>query len=298
MPTIAVTGLSTPLGRAVADELAASGAQVVGARLGGPVPPSATTLVITDRPEPVSELSSVLSVGPGRTVLISSAMAYGAWADNPVPLTEDAPLRPNPGCEPAVAAAEAERLAGEWVRDADGSPRSLVVLRAARVVGDEEGPLAPERDAGAPVQFLHVSDLARAAALAATGDMAGVYNAAPDGWVGGEDVDALVHGPLALPRRIVRAIGRVASALAGPPPALAAFRQQPWVVANDRLRAAGWQPTHTNEEAWVSSQPPSKLQELSPSRRQALALGISGAALAAGGVGVAVALRGARRRAR
>jgi nucleoside-diphosphate-sugar epimerase len=31
-----------------------------------------------------------------RLVVVSSAMVYGAWSDNPVPLTEEAPVRPNP----------------------------------------------------------------------------------------------------------------------------------------------------------------------------------------------------------
>src|SRR4051812_20806404 len=29
-------------------------------------------------------------------VVLSSAMVYGAWSDNPVPISEDAVLRPNP----------------------------------------------------------------------------------------------------------------------------------------------------------------------------------------------------------
>ncbi|MBV9042245.1 MAG: hypothetical protein JOZ68_14660, partial [Acidimicrobiia bacterium] len=32
----------------------------------------------------------------GRVVYLSTAMVYGAWPNNPVPLTEDAPMRPNP----------------------------------------------------------------------------------------------------------------------------------------------------------------------------------------------------------
>jgi hypothetical protein len=30
----------------------------------------------------------------------------------------------------------------------------------------------------------------------------------------------------------------------------------PWVVANDRLKLAGWQPRHTNEEAIMLASPP------------------------------------------
>ena len=33
--------------------------------------------------------------GATHLVLVSSAMVYGAWANNPVPMTEDAVLRPD-----------------------------------------------------------------------------------------------------------------------------------------------------------------------------------------------------------
>src|SRR5207237_463839 len=50
-------------------------------------------------------------------VCVSSAMVYGAWPDNPVPLTEDAPVRPNPGFDVApsgwIAGEEVEALRGD-----------------------------------------------------------------------------------------------------------------------------------------------------------------------------------------
>ena len=33
------------------------------------------------------------------------------------------------------------------------------------------------------------------------------------------------------------------------PPALVPYLMHPWVVANDRLKGAGWKPIHSNEEA-------------------------------------------------
>jgi nucleoside-diphosphate-sugar epimerase len=59
-------------------------------------------------------LDAAASVGARRVVRISSATVYGAWANNPVPLTEDTALRPNPDFSPAVQAAEVERLLAEW----------------------------------------------------------------------------------------------------------------------------------------------------------------------------------------
>jgi len=56
--------------------------------------------------------------GGVRTLVhISSAVVYGAWPDNPIPLPEDAPLRPNTGFAFAIAHAEAERLVAERIPD-------------------------------------------------------------------------------------------------------------------------------------------------------------------------------------
>src|SRR5205814_10540096 len=78
-------------------------------------------------------LEAAAAVGIRKVVRVSSAAVYGAWADNRVPLTQDAPLRPNPGFSPAVHAAEVERMLAEW---RDEHPGSLVtILRTAPVLG-------------------------------------------------------------------------------------------------------------------------------------------------------------------
>jgi hypothetical protein len=72
----------------------------------------------------------------------------------------------------------------------------------------------------------------------------------------------------------------------------------PWVVASDRLRTAGWKPRYTSEEALVESTAVPRWSSLSPDRRQRIVL-----AGAAGGVaglawGVAALVAHLRRRAR
>jgi hypothetical protein len=49
-----------------------------------------------------------------------------------------------------------------------------------------------------------------------------------------------------------RALARLwASGLGDVPPSVVPYLVHPWVVGNDRLRAAGWQPRHSNEDAIV-----------------------------------------------
>lgn len=253
-------------------------------------------------------LEAASAVDVRHVVLLSSAAVYGAWANNPVPLTEEAPLRPNPGVAFAAEKAEVERVAAEW---RDGHPGATVaVLRPTLTVRSDgrNGWLAralartspvPVTDAEPPAQYLDVADLATAVDVARRSRLDGPRNVAPDGWVDGDTARALAGGSarVRLPERVaLRLAGlRWRWGMAPTPPALLPYTVHPWVVANDRLRAEGWEPTASNEEALVASHDAGPWATLSPRRRQEIALGVSGAVLVGAVVGM-VAL--VRRRAR
>ncbi len=261
-------------------------------------------------------LSRVLDVAArleiSHLIHLSSATVYGAWPDNPVPLAEDATIRPNPGFAFAAEKAEAERLVGEWAEERRGSP--VAVLRPAVTVG-AAGPalyqaLAGTRvprpvDVGRPMQYLHVDDLADAVVFVWEQRLAGVYNVAPDGWLGEEAARDLAGGMarVTLPGVVVRTVGRLGWQLlgTGTPKAALPYSVNPWVIANDRLRSAGWAPAHTNEEALVSTDDRSHWSDLSPGRRQEVALmaaGVGALAAGAGAIGAGTALVGRLRRRR
>jgi nucleoside-diphosphate-sugar epimerase len=236
------------------------------------------------------------SAGKGgrRVVYTSSAMVYGAWANNPVPLTEDAPMRPNPGFAYATAKAESERIALDW-REANPDAR-LAVLRPVTVLGGDEDRLthllrdvlpAGVADPIPPVQYLHGDDLADAVALACTAELDGVFNVAPDGWMSEEEAKALSAGPVRvrLPRRLQPVLGPDV------PKDVLPYLLHPWVVANDRLRAEGWRPRYSSEEAFVAGAGVPRWQSLSLGRRQAIALGGAAAAVAAATAGAVAAYR-------
>jgi nucleoside-diphosphate-sugar epimerase len=224
-------------------------------------------------------------------VLLSSAMVYGAWADNPVPIPETAPLRPNPGFRLAVELAEAERLVSEW--GADHPDAKVAVLRPTVTVGsdgaDAQPVLAGTRSprlshAGRPVQMVHADDVAAAVDTVVERGLAGAFNVAPDGWVSDERARELAGGVarFSLPARWASPL--VASEALP-------YAVHPWVVANDRLRAAGWTPTYTNEEALLLAAGPTLLQRLSPTRRQEAALVGAGLALVGAATAVAAVVR-------
>ncbi len=209
-------------------------------------------------------LDASAAVGVRRFVLMSSATVYGAWTNNPIPLTEDAPLRPNPEFLPAVQSAEVERLLSEWSEQHPGV--DIVTLRPAPVLGAGAGHLMARvlagahvgvRGASAPVQCAHVDDVADALARACTTAMSGVYNVASDGWLDPDDAAALRTPRFrpSLPEGVVQrllAVGWI-SGLGDVPPGVVPLVTHPWVVANDRLRATGWKPQASNEESLMAT---------------------------------------------
>lgn len=241
-------------------------------------------------------------------VLVSSAMVYGAWANNPVPITEEAVLRPDVEFVYARQLGAVEQLADEWRLARSG--RSVTVLRPAVVMAaDGTSGLAAALAAGMgqrfgeddpPAQFLHLDDLAAAVLLAAEQRLDGVYNVAPDGWVAGERVRALAGAVprLKLPERLSELVGNLRWRFErGPiPPGLRGYTRWPWLVANDRLKAEGWTPTVTNEQAYVEGTEAKWWTIISPKRRQEIALGALVAALLTIAVVIWRAVRRAQRR--
>lgn len=262
--------------------------------------PSSPTGATTDVEAARRVLDAAGTASIRHLLLISDATVYGAWPNNPVPLTDDAVLRPNPGFPYAAERAEVERLAGEWRAAHPGV--TLTILRPVRTPGWADWLIralrptsaAPDHVDEPPVQFLDLDDLATAIDVAHRQRLDGVYNVAPDGAIAGDEVRSLIGaGPrVRLPDRFIERLARwrFRSGLAATPPELVPYTVHPWVVANDRLRAAGWRPRITNEEACIEAHEAGPFATLSPQRRQEIALAAAGVGLAsavAGGVLVA-----------
>jgi nucleoside-diphosphate-sugar epimerase len=232
-------------------------------------------------------LEAATTAGVPQVVLLSSAMVYGAWPNNPQPITESAPLRPNPDFAYAVQRAQVEQLLADWVTAGHG--RCAAVLRPATILSSSgwigramaaaTGIRAGQDDP--PQQFVHPDDAAAAVVAAWRHRLDGPYNVAPDGWVDGEGLRRLAANParVRLPRRLASTVSRVRWRFQrGPiPPGLLPYTEHSWVVANDRLETDGhWRPTYSNEAAYVSGTEAVWWTELSPKRKQELALTLAG----------------------
>jgi nucleoside-diphosphate-sugar epimerase len=246
------------------------------------------------------------AAGVRSLVVLSSAMVYGAREDNPVPLTEDAPIRPEPQLPYALARAELERLVADYRSGA--TDRTAAVLRPAVILSSASTEWLrrsawgrrglPPDDNLAPRQFVHVDDAVGAVVVACEQRLDGTYNVAPDGWIAGDTFLELVGGArLPLPgrlRRMVRSARRTWSR-SSLPEGLEPYTRAPWVVAGDRLRAVGWEAAHSSEETYVDADPARGWRALSPRARQELSLGVVGAAVVGALAAAYVVVRRRRR---
>jgi nucleoside-diphosphate-sugar epimerase len=200
------------------------------------------------------------AAGAVTVVLWSSGVVYGAHPDNPVPIPETQPVRPNPEFPAAGVLADSERVALE-VAD-----RTVVVLRGAGVWAPSWGTflarslMAPAmvgvRGQDPPLQCLAPADAVSALALATSGRLKGVYNVAPDDWVGAKDAArAAGRRRLEVPQRVAQSSAErlwqagMSATTAGE----LAFQTHPWVLDNAKLRQAGWAPTRSSAEAFAEA---------------------------------------------
>ncbi|MDF9806528.1 nucleoside-diphosphate-sugar epimerase [Streptomyces sp. HB372] len=143
-------------------------------------------------------LTAAAAVGVHRVVLCTSAMVYGALADNDVPLSEDAELRATAEATGVGDLLEIERLGRRAPRAHPGL--NVTVVRPTVLVGGTDTALTRYFEsprllvvAGSrPTwQFCHVEDLVTALEYAALEKIDGEFAVGCDGWLEQEEVEEL-----------------------------------------------------------------------------------------------------------
>ena len=203
-------------------------------------------------------LTASAAVGVRHVVVVTSAMVYGALADAPVPLAEDAPLLAPPDAGLVGDLLEVERLVAVAARSHPGL--ALSVLRPAALVGPgidtvvtrhfEAPRLLTVREKATVWQFCHVDDLASAVVRVVLDRLTGALTVGSEGFLTQATVEE-VSGMrrLELPSSLAFATAeRLHRVGVLPMPASdLAFVVHPWVVPSTRLRDAGWRPAYDNE---------------------------------------------------
>lgn len=207
-------------------------------------------------------LEAALAAGTRRVVVTSSGAAYGYHADNPVPLTEEAPLRGNDD----FAYARHKRLVEEMLARYRAAHPGLeqVVFRPCTVLGpgvaNQITALFERRFVlgltgfTTPFVFVAETDVVAALARAAADGPPGLYNLAGDGTLSTAEIAARIGKPhRALPPWLLKAGFGIANALGltrlGPQHVK--FLQYRPVLANAKLKAVfGYVPRYSSAQAF------------------------------------------------
>ena len=222
--------------------------------------------------------AAVSAPRPRRLVYTSSMAAYGFHRDNPVPLTEDVPIRGSRELYYSQQKAECEALLAETTA---GSELEVYVLRPCVVAGPGATALADAMpwaragarlphvvrrglaavpavrlvlpDPGVELQLVHHDDVASAIAAAATGrGTPGAYNIAGDGQVTLSQVwHALGAHAVRVPRALAVATLGMLARLPRVPSTLEWVQVAAAPAIMDTSKAKqelGWRPAYTTEQ--------------------------------------------------
>lgn len=157
-----------------------------------------------------------------RLVLASSAAAYGSHEDNPIPIKETHPLRPNDFFYYSAHKAEQEELLKAFCTE--NPSVETIVLRPCIVIGPhinnqtgdslKQKVLINFKDPEIPIQLIYEDDVADAFFLAATGRETGTFNVAAAGTLTYRDVGKILNKKVVLlPYKVLYYLASVAKVL-------------------------------------------------------------------------------------
>lgn len=204
-------------------------------------------------------------------IYLSSHTVYGARSDNPVPITEEAPLRPVARFQYSQTKVLSEEILQRFARE---NPQvGVTVLRCCMVLGPEgishvakafqKPVLIKVTGYDPPLQFIHDKDLARILTIFSMEPRPGVFNVAGESVVRFSRMARIMRQRLiSLPFFIAYPLVQMSWKLGLQKEASAAglgFIQHPIIMTTGKLkRATGYRFQYTAEEA-VSSYAASNL---------------------------------------
>lgn len=192
---------------------------------------------------------AVRTIQPQRFMMASSATAYGAWDDNPVPMDESWPLRARKDFQYSADKTELESAVlklAEELPDVAVSWTRPTIIGGARVDNYLTRliinlPVIMLLDGfDTPLQWVHEEDCAAATLTILKHSARGPFNISPSDWVFMSQVAKLTNRrQVKIPLWTVRLFTKVWWKLHLPvfhfPPSLHYFARYPWVIAPNRL---------------------------------------------------------------
>jgi len=200
----------------------------------------------------------------GHVIVASSATAYGAWPDNPEPITEDDPIRIFP---PSFSYAHHKGIVEGHCRDFMARHPDVIfnIVRPCVVYGPntdnylsryvEALPVLPLADGRDPhLQFVHEDDVAEFFALLIEKKIPGAFNLAGDGVIRYSEAAAMIgKQTIRVPHWLLYGMLWLLWHLRVPfveaPPGIINFTSFPWVMDTTRAKTVlEWKPRYTSRE--------------------------------------------------
>jgi UDP-glucose 4-epimerase len=209
-------------------------------------------------------LEAASAAGTRQVLVTTSGVAYGAFPDNPVPLTEDDPVRGVAEFTYARDKTESDRLCQLWALK--HPERVMTIVRPCIVFGPNvdnylvrlwtKQPFAV--DAGGTIdrdiQFVHEDDVVEGITALLLGRHAGAYNVAGDGLMTNRECAELIGTnvrkiPLPLYRRLARVMWKLRQSEV--PPGGIEYAVNSWLLSNEKLKqTTGWSPKYSSRETF------------------------------------------------
>lgn len=207
-------------------------------------------------------LAAAASCGAERVMLVSSATAYGAWPDNPVPIEESWGLRP------AKFQYAADKVAIEGLSEAFARRHPAIAVSRVRpaIIGGAgmdnylyrlifgQSTLVLIDGCDTPLQFVHEEDVVAAMLAILAANARGGFNIGPPDWTPISEIAAATgRHTVRLPFWLVRMLQGIGWALRLPgyefPAEFLHFARYSWAVAPRRLQhELGYEFRYTSRE--------------------------------------------------
>ena len=213
-------------------------------------------------------LAAASAAGVQQLLVASSTTAYGAFPDNPVPMSEDWPVRGLPGYEYARDKTEIDRQCQLWA--AQHPDRVMTIVRPTIVFGPNvdnyivrfwsTSPFFPMLDGNDPEwQFVHEEDVVYAISRLVSERRGGIFNLTGDGTIKLSEA-ARIAGlkkrkmSLKVYKRIAKASWRLRLPRVEAPPGQIEFLVHPWIASNEKRKAElNWTPRYTSRETFEAT---------------------------------------------
>jgi UDP-glucose 4-epimerase len=208
-------------------------------------------------------LEAAAEAGIRQVLVTTSAVAYGAFPDNPDPITEDHPVRGVARFSYARDKTESDRIVQLWALQHPDVVTTIV--RPCIVYGPNvdnylvrlwsEPPfIADVGNLDSTIQFVHEDDVVEAISRLLLGRHAGQFNLSPEGvMTRRECAELLDYRVVKMPVWVYRLLGKLAWRLrvSEAPAGGIDFELYPWILSNEKLKETlGWTPRYSSRETF------------------------------------------------